>query len=914
MNYLYLLLSCFIVLTQTSLTADSPKEFSGKSTLYPIPKEQEIGSTKLPLTQSPIIVLGAKADRVEHFAAKRLQTLIQRKSNITLRIVDETEPSLTNSPLILLGQRSTHQLLDQLCDKHNIPLSNTMPNGFGEELSDGFVLKTIQQKFPVVIIGGSNARGTIYGQESFVDLLSFHQNQFLTPELMIRDWPSVKWRRDAGWISDSRTFYLQETGIEALIRARTNLLGYKIGQGDSYNKELIDQLHSMGFLIDAGVHGAIDKHEHEQELDKLKRKLDLGCDRIYVGFDDAGMGEDPLGLLEKIVELGNQYGIKNDYYSVTTLPYAELPNNNPKIAKVLSVKGFEKAVVIITRPPAKDLFQQSQERKINYQFWHNWPMSFTYSPVLRKGAGYLKVYHAPVPFNHGWFEPSDDTMRLGGSYTPLSTFSLSGTRGTAEILGYAWGMYVWNPGGFSQKQTEEAIFHYLFGESVAAEVSELHTILRKISPLFHKEQGHPTRKKIIYRSPLGLIDTQHKESVIAQTKRAQELYQSIKTAATRSSLVEQQRLHDYFLNPLADSIYVYQKAATLSWPEEAVSEKAITLKLSKILEKNNHQEAQEFLNSLFATIDPQLEKISSELGEFFHIDLYLTKWNKKRHLDFWIEKINNQKAGNTVIYITRTKDGMVSLNANVDTKRFIIFYSTDGSEPRAFTNCYAYQGNPFELNTEGTVKAVLFDTIEGIHGHTFQRQFGYPKKHWSIQVETNKKQRETLIDDDLFTHYWVNNGHYDIWNVAPTENTTSEAHPHAFIIDLGKVTTVGGIGYMPGVRTYRNQQKQANLLGKKSNKPDTFTFLWGAAAQYEVYLSNDAKNWETAIHTGHFTYPKLGVGTRRQKPYNVFMEQMYKRVHFDQNRKARYLKFVVKSIYDKQIPVTSMNEFDVFSN
>ncbi len=900
------------------------KTVQGKTELYPTPKEFKIEKEAFNLSNNPIIIIGKNADKVERFAAERFQTLVQRKTGVTLPVRSENTAFLKQGSAFILGKRSTNSWLDRLCTEHKINLSDTMPNGFEPKLSDGFVLQTItESNRNFVIIGGSNSRGVIYGQESCADLLSFDGENFSIPQVAVRDWPTVKWRKDGAWIKDIHKFYFERIGIEALIRARINLIPFrprrnpsfltKLFNEDAENREMADELHRRGFMLSVGVHGAIDKHQHDSELKKLRRNLELGGDQVYVGFDDAGMGEAPLELIEKVVKLSAKYGIKDDHFAVTTLPYAELPENNPKIAKVLSVKGFEKAVVIITRPPDKELHRQCTERKINYQFWHNWPMGFQYSPVLRKNALHREVYHIPVPFNVGWFEPTDDTMRLGENYTPNSMFSLAGSRGVAENFVYTWGMYAWNPGGLNWEKTEDAIFSYIFGDSSVSKIRKINKILIEVSPLFNKEEGHGGWRKVTYRSPLSLIDTADKSKVLKKLRKAQRLYTKVKENALKESLVPQARLYHYFLNPLQDSINVYEKCASLSWPEEFFVESELMIELSKLLEKNNEKGAAQLLETKLQAVRPLLKEIENELGDFYQISVYLNKWEEKQQLSYWVDKINQQKSGNVVLYISRSKDGMVKIEPELNEDRFMIFYSIDGSEPRAFTKCYAYK-NPFELKGEGIVKAVIFDTKQGIHGHVFAREFGYTKGNWSIAVDDNQKQSDVLIDDNLY-NYWVNNGHFDIWNVDKTENKTSSSHPHNFIVDLGEEKTVGGIGYMPGLRNFRNKVDESALVSSKPAQQDAFTFLWGAAEDYKVFVSQDGKSWGEAVNSGNFDYPKgLGVGTRRYKPYHVFVEKMYQRVNFDKTYKARYIKFVVESIYDKQIPVTSMNEIDIFSN
>ena len=154
------LASLFLSSCQSHFFSSKPKDFHGTNELYPVPKEAKVGETLIQLSERPIILIGQEAELTEKFAAQRLQKLIKRKSNITLPIFNESEDYPQDQAIFLLGQRSNNALLNKICEQEKIKLTSTMPNGFGQEMSDGFIIQTLKgENKKVVIVGGSNSRG-----------------------------------------------------------------------------------------------------------------------------------------------------------------------------------------------------------------------------------------------------------------------------------------------------------------------------------------------------------------------------------------------------------------------------------------------------------------------------------------------------------------------------------------------------------------------------------------------------------------------------------------------------------------------------------------------------------------------------------------------------------------------------------
>ena len=161
--------------------ADAPR------LLVPAPQKVQ-WSSEPPLTlagKTVAIVVGDKATEPEKYAAQRLAEQVEKRFALKWPIVPENQMPAANV-VILVGQRSTHQRLDAMCKEKNIELSEASP-GF-----DGYVIETLKDDGrDVVLVGGSNPRGAIYGQDTLFQLIGGAKDQPAMARASIRDWPTV---------------------------------------------------------------------------------------------------------------------------------------------------------------------------------------------------------------------------------------------------------------------------------------------------------------------------------------------------------------------------------------------------------------------------------------------------------------------------------------------------------------------------------------------------------------------------------------------------------------------------------------------------------------------------------------------------------------------------------------------------
>ena len=159
--------------------------------LVPPPREVK-WSAAAPARLAPeavAIVLGSKATAPEQQAARLLQEAVAKRYGRRWPIVREGEEQPAHKTLVLLGQRTSCTKLDELCRKQGIELSESSPG------LDGYVIHTANDGDRLLVaVGGCNARGVEYGQDTLFQMLRGSANDLALVQGVVRDAPVVPWR------------------------------------------------------------------------------------------------------------------------------------------------------------------------------------------------------------------------------------------------------------------------------------------------------------------------------------------------------------------------------------------------------------------------------------------------------------------------------------------------------------------------------------------------------------------------------------------------------------------------------------------------------------------------------------------------------------------------------------------------
>ena len=128
------------------------------------------------------------------------------------------------------------------------------------------------------------------------------------------------------------------------------------------------------------------KAKQEEVIALFKELIELGTDGLWASFDDKGSGEDPKGMMEKILALGREHQITGDAIAVTPPKGAYQVVDHKFNRDVVSVPGMEQAVWYWTSIPGPEDAAAGEAigLKVRPSWWHNWPRvhyaSLSYGP------------------------------------------------------------------------------------------------------------------------------------------------------------------------------------------------------------------------------------------------------------------------------------------------------------------------------------------------------------------------------------------------------------------------------------------------------------------------------------------------------------------------------------------------------
>lgn len=195
--------------------------------------------------------------------------------------------------------------------------------------------------------------------------------------------------------------------------------------------------------------------------------------------------------------------------------------------------------------------------------------------------------------------------------------------------------------------------------------------------------------------------------------------------------------------------------------------------------------------------------------------------------------------------IKRDRNGMVTISGFGNGAAC---YTLDGTEPRAGVNTYR---EPIPLPRGGVVKARAITLgAELVPSIIATAEFDLAKGKWRVADVSSEQPdageaAKNAIDDDPST----------FWHTRYSPDTPKA--PHFIVIDLGEPVLMNGVTYLS-----RPTQSGVN----------------GTVGKYEVYTSDDGKEWGKAAASGAFD-------NKREE----------RRVMFETPRLGRYVKFVALS-------------------
>lgn len=621
--------------------------------LVPPPKEyRETGRPVQMLgAKDAAIVIGDKATKPERYAAERLQTLVQRRFKRHLPIQNESELSTNVLQVFLLGQRTTNTWLDRLCRERGIDLGSTSPG------HDGFVVEVLNDGGrTIVVAGGSNARGVIYGQDVVFDLMRREgEAKVFLPAVSIRDWPSVPWR---GRPYSRMRHHLTPGTFDAYVRSRLNFLDVRDAKGgvaafgfppgfkidEPVVKEILTEAHRRGMFVYGTVSCGVKPNRFDAAVKAFEELIALGVDGLWVSFDDPGPGREANVLIQRVVELGKRHGMDGRRIATTppTGSYQHIETDfNRGAAKV---SGFADATWFFTRVPCQRDVEST--RKIGLGrlpgWWHNWPrtqggfLHDSYGGRTLRAEGKPTYLDLP-PLRVGWHSPRYDRTRDGAKHT--DTVMMWGGWPEEYTTGVL-GLWAWDPKTHDWERTRESIYAYVFGPGLAGTAKEFDDRLAELKSLFHlpvrrtkPKEGWPCRLKRLDDRPAAL-------KLIGQLEAS---LQTLESGAPMGTAILLGRLTDLFLEPMRATLTFVRRMTELDYPEYSLGD--FTASMIELVDTEKTAAAQQDLAEVRPKVAAQLAKVEEALQGLTGIDEYVSGWRQRLSgIDYWTRLAARRRA------------------------------------------------------------------------------------------------------------------------------------------------------------------------------------------------------------------------------------------------------------------------------
>ncbi|HUT35623.1 MAG TPA: hypothetical protein VNE39_19190 [Planctomycetota bacterium] len=586
------------------------------------------------------IVLGARATEPERYAGERLQGLLERRfgRQLPIRVEDSVEDGVRQ--ILLLGQRGTNEWLDRLCREREIDLGEASPG------HDGFVLEALDDgERQVVLIGGSNDRGVIYGQDAFFDLLRSEDGKVVFPIVSVRDWPSIAWR---GRPHPDLRQHGRPGVFDVYVRARFNFIdlrnapvymgAFGFAPGEALNKQevgdIVAQAHRRGIFVYGTVscsHGDQDPSGVEKTFMELR---DLGVDGFWIDFNDRGAPEGAPELVARVVRLGQRVGIIGRAVATTPPIGAYQRPATDYARKMAKVPGFDEAMWIFTCPPTQAMAEAARGVGLKCPgWWHNWPsggegLLFGEYGGKSLRAGGQPAYMDIQPLSTGWHNPSYEVLRGAAQWTDTVMFWRYFVE---EYAAGVLGIWAWRPERHDWGRTRQTVYTHVFGPSAAAAAQEFDDRLARLKTLFVLARPGPRPG---YNWPPRLAKAEDRPEALRLVDELDARLKQLEATAPSETTTEPTRLGELFLEPMRATVTYARSMAEWESPAPAMAQ--LEERLLEELAYGDVATAEQQLLQAREKLLPQIEQTEAALGELWGVKDWLAGLRERlERFSYW---------------------------------------------------------------------------------------------------------------------------------------------------------------------------------------------------------------------------------------------------------------------------------------
>lgn len=607
--------------------------------LFPAPKKLAWLRTAFALPPGKTaIVIGARATQPEQYAAETLQRTAARRWNAAVPIVREGEDLKPYRALIVLGQRSTCDLADRLCREWKLTLSESVPGW------DGYVIHCGKSgSREVALVGGSNPRGVIYGQDTLSQLIREQGDGLLLEAAAIRDRPSIRWR---GRPHAGMPSYFRPDTFDNFAFARINFVDLRQGSAiygthpslkldEKPIREVVREAHRRGIFVFATVNCAVPAKYHDDIIRMYEQFIGLGADALWISIDDPG-GDQRMGtsfvLIRRIVALGKKHGITGEKIAMT--PGSEsyktiLTDTNRKTA---AIAGMENAMLFFT--PVPSLQGLRDYRSLGFKnkpcWWHNWPRprgGFTHIDNGSTRTGGEPPFMELPAMSEGWHEPDWEELRGAGG-TVQAVMPWGGSLWPDYMVPGVIGLWAWAPESEDWDAHRRRLFGRIYGPAMAAKALEMDNALLQLKSHFHFMPDAPGRPTDTMNGawPPRLKALTDREKAAKALDAFADAVERVARGPHTGAMLDEQTIRRTYLEPARATVRAARALLDLQYPEywwPAHESRVMTA-----IRSGNAAQAEVWSREARERVDAELSRVRAVLDEqkLGRFELYGDMW------------------------------------------------------------------------------------------------------------------------------------------------------------------------------------------------------------------------------------------------------------------------------------------------
>ncbi len=603
--------------------------------LVPPPKQVRwSGAEPLELEPDAVaIVLGSNPDVAEQCAADMLQRYVAKRFQQTWPILRGSGQEVKQESVVLLGQRTTNAWLDRLCEEKGIDLGTASPG------HDGYVIEAFSLAGRnVVLVGGSDARGVLYGQDTLFQLLAEHEGRLTLRQASVRDWPTVPWR---GRPQTAVVHHLQPGIMDCYVASRVNFIDLRngvyafqpdyqlTGKDKADIATAIADAHKRGIIVYGSVNCGVPIAKQDRVLAMFRQFISLGVDGLWLSFDDKGPGEAPEGIVLEALKLASQHGISGARIAITPPKGSYQVIGAPFNRSVMAIPGMERALWFWTALPSPGALADARSigLEVKPSWWHNWPRPDSGFTHIGNNSLCRRSYLEVPPMSAGWHEPDYEYLADNGCHLEA----------VMPWGGNAWNQYYvvpvicwwgWNPEHHDWKAVRARIYDIVFGPSPVSSLVTFDDTLASAKSLFIYPWRGSCWKPLCPARLRSLDDRQEALELLA---KLESVLQRIEKRRGEETVLDQTRSQTNLLGAMRTELKAGRAAATAPYPEYWWDEHQ--RKVLSAIYDDDTKRAEQLAAGVRERVVHSADQIGKALGFLSGVKEYAAWWTRRANLN-----------------------------------------------------------------------------------------------------------------------------------------------------------------------------------------------------------------------------------------------------------------------------------------